>query len=102
MLTRLRKKYQSKVDEVANYFNTLFHQKDQEYSFELTFNPDRISFGISLGDKALNYDAQSTGFQYFFNMFFNYFYNRTIVPGDVLIMDEPGTHLTVEGQEHCD
>lgn len=98
-LTNLNRKFTSKVDELAERFNKLFMQKGQKYKFELRFENNLISFGLSLDETPLDYPKQSTGFQYFFDLFFNYLYNTEIEPGDILIMDEPGTHLHVSGQE---
>ena len=100
VLTTFAKKYQAKVDEIAERFNKLyFLALSTKYSFELIFSQEHISFGIKLGDAALNFEKQSTGFQWFFDLFFNYLNNHDLKPGDILVMDEPGTCLHVRGQE---
>ncbi len=100
VLTTFAKKYQAKVDEIAERFNKLyFLTPSAKYSFELIFSQEHISFGIKLGDTALNFEKQSTGFQWFFDLFFNYMNNHDVKPGDILVMDEPGTCLHVRGQE---
>ena len=49
-------------------------------------------------EDAINLEYQSTCFKWFFNLFFNFLTNNKLNPGDIVIMDEPATHLHVQGQ----
>jgi predicted ATP-dependent endonuclease of OLD family len=99
VLSVIEAKYKPKVDEIAARFNTLYNQGKEKYIFELRFDRDEISFGVSLNDTPLNYSKQSTGFKWFFDLFFNYLNNTSFNPGDILVMDEPGIRLHIHGQE---
>ena len=80
------------------------------YQFDLFFNDESISFEINLvcQDKNSNnpnmiipliFEEQSTGFQYFFNLYFGLLIgqNDKLKSGDVVLMDEPGSNLHVQG-----
>lgn len=42
-------------------------------------------------------EYQSTGFRWFFNLYFNFLCSNQLKSGDIVIMDEPATHLHPQG-----
>ena len=106
--------YQEKVkkdlENIATNFNQLFKVNGYLYKFDLFFGDDSINFEINLvvqdskedNDNKiipLDFEEQSTGFQYFFNLYFGLLIsqNDKLKKGDVVLMDEPGSNLHVEG-----
>lgn len=45
----------------------------------------------------LSYDLQSIGFKWFFSLYFSNVL-KNLKPGDILLFDEPGVHLHINGQ----
>ena len=98
------------LKRISANFNNLFKVSDYLYQFDLFFNDESISFEINLvcQDKNSNnpnmiipliFEEQSTGFQYFFNLYFGLLIgqNDKLKSGDVVLMDEPGSNLHVQG-----
>jgi len=98
------KKYAAKVnkeipEQISKRFNDMyFCGEDEEYSFELDLESNRVEVCLYRGDAPLILDNQSTGFRWFFDFFFNFVYNEDLTPGSIIVMDEPATNLHVSGQ----
>jgi energy-coupling factor transporter ATP-binding protein EcfA2 len=99
VLRKFQKKIDPELDKITERFNSFYGSSTSKYSFELEFLPGEISFGLARDDKALNFQKQSTGFVWFFDLFFNALSVKPLNPGDILVLDEPGTCLTVHAQE---
>ena len=97
LLSNLEKEINKKLKPISDDFNKLYYT-DNNYSFKLTLESEKIFFEINKEDKALNLDYQSTGFRWFFNLYFNLLCKNSLNPGDILMMDEPATNLHVKGQ----
>ena len=98
LLSSLEKDLNSKISKIADDFNKLYYEKEEKYSFSFRLETNRISFNIEKGGSPLNLDYQSTGFRWFFSLYFNLLSKVELKPGDILLMDEPGTSLHVKGQ----
>ena len=82
-------------------FNDLydFYNKDKGiYKFEIHFEEHKISLGIRKNGYPLNLNEQSEGFRKFFNFFFNFLYADTVGDGDIVLIDEAETHLSIPAQ----
>ncbi|MGL5617578.1 MAG: AAA family ATPase [Metamycoplasmataceae bacterium] len=91
--------------DVSNKFNELYSLSNEKYIFELRRKEKNNIYRLSLflQDKnnenvMINLDEQSWGFKWFFNFFFNVFSNKMPYPGDIILLEEPGVNLHVEGQ----
>lgn len=98
LLSSLEKDLNSKISKIADDFNKLYYEKEEKYSFSFRLETNKISFNIEKGGFPLNLDYQSTGFRWFFSLYFNLLSKVELKPGDILLMDEPGTSLHVKGQ----
>ena len=93
------------ISAIADEFNRLYSIKEYIYNFEIKLDENKITFNIYrkntiTGDKnPLDINHQSTGFQWFFDFFFNVLADKNLKPGDIILMDEPATHLHTQGQE---
>lgn len=86
-----------KLEKVAERFNKLYLFEKNKYIFKIYLDTNQISFSILLNQLPLNFDSQSTGFKWFFNFYFTLLSQKSISPGDIIIMDEPATNLHVLG-----
>ena len=88
----------NRLKNVAEDFNRLYCLETVRYEFEIDLESSNIYFNIYNGEKAVSLDYQSTGFKWFFNLYFNLLNSKTVSVGDIILMDEPATHLHVKGQ----
>ena len=83
-------------------FNELYYgSKDGEkYNFQILLDEETISLMITRGKNslALAIQEQSTGFRKFFGMFFDFLFQSTISEGDIVLIDEVETHLSIPVQ----
>jgi len=83
-------------------FNELYYgTKDGEkYNFQILLDEETISLMITRGKNslALAVGEQSTGFKKFFGMFFDFLFQSTINEGDIVLIDEVETHLSIPVQ----
>lgn len=100
-LHKMQKDIQKKLDKISAKFNELYFAKEDQYKFTIVFESGAVFFGMARGkeEEAIVLEYQSTGFRWFFNLFFNFLANNTLEAGDIVIMDEPATHLHVQGQK---
>lgn len=98
---KMKEKIAEKLAPVASEFNRLYGTENDPYSFSVSFDPYDVSFGLARGKgkDPIMLDYQSTGFKWFFNLFFNCLNEGTLAPGDIIVMDEPATHLHPQGQQ---
>ncbi len=96
-LTTLEKKINKKLEKISDDFNNLYFADDNKYRFSITLETNNIFFELFRGESDLSLDYQSTGFKWFFNLYFNLLNETELQPGDIIIMDEPATHLHIKG-----
>lgn len=99
ILTKLEKEMNEKVQSVADKFNAIYKLDDNSYKFAFRAESSELSLTIFKNDEPLTLSYQSTGFRWFFNLYFNLLTKATLKRGDIIIMDEPATHLHVQGQK---
>lgn len=99
VLSQLENKINKKLSTVSAKFNKLYFIEDATYTFKIDLESEKIFFSLFRGEQTISLDYQSTGFRWFFNLFFNLLNSTDLNPGDIIIMDEPATHLHVKGQK---
>ncbi|MBO6104055.1 hypothetical protein J6P04_03345 [bacterium] len=95
---------------MSDCFNSIFKASGYLYEFALFFNEETISFEINLvkqnhQEEDTNkiipciFEEQSATFRSFFNLYFGLLIGNThhLKTGDVILMDEPISHLNVVG-----
>ena len=87
-----------KLEKVADDFNRMYSTGKSQYKFEIDLETDRVYFNVSNGELPVSLDNQSAGFRWFFDLYFNLLSKKTLMRGDIIIMDEPATNLHVMGQ----
>ena len=97
LLRQLSLSINKKLHTLENDFNTLYLEKNNKYTFNISFESESFYFEIYKGSNSLNLDYQSTGFRWFFDIYFNLLTSTSLKRGDILIMDEPATNLHVKG-----
>ena len=100
ILSRLEKKVNKELNKINNRFNKLYFISNDKYKFTLRLESSRIMFGMARGknEEPIRLEYQSTGFRWFFDFYFNIIANNNLKPGDIVIMDEPATHMHPQGQ----
>ena len=99
ILKKLETQLNKKVETVSKKFNSIYKLDDGCYEFTFRVDGGSISLIISKNEEPATLAFQSTGFRWFFNLYFNLISRNTMQPGDIIIMDEPATHLHVQGQQ---
>lgn len=95
-----------KLEEIVNKkFNELYFQDlgTQKYNFSIKLEKDEIYLSIEKNGDIIALSQQSVGFKWFFNLFFNFLYTDEfkaykLKAGDIVLMDEPGIHLSIPGR----
>ena len=90
-----------KLEEIVNKkFNELYFQDlgTQKYNFSIKLEKDEIYLSIEKNGDIIALSQQSVGFKWFFNFFFNFLYTNELKAGDIVLMDEPGIHLSIPGR----
>lgn len=98
VLKQLEKKLNKKLAKISSDFNKLYYLENNKYSFNLDLESETIYFSIFRNEQSLYLDYQSTGFKWFFNLYFGLLNSIELSTGDIIIMDEPATHLHPKGQ----
>lgn len=98
ILSREENQINKKLKNISEKFNRLYYLEENNFSFMINLDSDKIYFSIFRGEQALTLDYQSAGFKWFFNLFFNLLNTTDLNSGDIIIMDEPATNLHVKGQ----
>ena len=98
VLKQLEKKLNKKLAKISSDFNKLYYLENNKYSFNLDLESETIYFSIFRNEQSLSLDYQSTGFKWFFNLYFGLLNSIELNTGDIIIMDEPATHLHPKGQ----
>lgn len=100
ILDKLKMDLNKKMAEINKRFNDMYFAENDKYEFSITPSENAISFGMARGKdhEPIMLDFQSTGFKWFFNLFFNFLCSNGLHAGDIIIMDEPATHLHPSGQ----
>lgn len=102
IFNKLKTIYNSKLNELNEQFNKMYcTSSDNKYKFTLDFDANNVSFGLARGKDGddITLEYQSTGFRWFFNLFFNFLSTNVLKAGDIVVMDEPATHLHPDGQK---
>lgn len=102
LLTEYERKINKDLELISRDFNKLFYFSDKKnndkYKFEIKLDKDgTISILIFKGDTSINLDYQSTGFKWFMNFYIDLLCNSSFEKRDIIIIDEPGVHLHVDG-----
>lgn len=98
-LKKLEDQLNQKIGVVSKKFNSLYQFGNDYYKFAFRAESTKLSLIISKNDQPLTLNYQSTGFRWFFNLYFNFLSKNSLKAGDIVIMDEPATHLHVRGQQ---
>lgn len=98
-LRKLETKLNEKVAVISKKFNSIYKLDDGCYEFAFRVESALLSLIISKNEEPVTLAFQSTGFHWFFNLYFNLLSRNTMQPGDIIVMDEPATHLHVQGQQ---
>ena len=98
VLRQLEKKLNKKLAKISSDFNKLYYLENNKYSFSIDLESETIYFSIFRNEQSLSLDYQSTGFKWFFNLYFGLLNSIELNTGDIIIMDEPATHLHPKGQ----
>ena len=98
VLKQLEKKLNKKLAKISSDFNKLYYLENNKYSFSIDLESETIYFSIFRNEQSLSLDYQSTGFKWFFNLYFGLLNSIELNTGDIIIMDEPATHLHPKGQ----
>lgn len=98
ILGKLEKELNKKAASIAKKFNSIYKLDEAHYRFSFRAESNKFSLCIFKNDEPLTLSFQSTGFRWFFNLYFNLLAKHNMNPGDILIMDEPATHLHIAGQ----
>ena len=98
VLKQLEKKLNKKLAKTSSDFNKLYYLENNKYSFNIDLESETIYFSIFRNEQSLYLDYQSTGFKWFFNLYFGLLNSIELNTGDIIIMDEPATHLHPKGQ----
>lgn len=100
ILNKIKKTVNSKITNLNDEFNRLYFADNDKYEFTIELESNNISFGMARGDNEdpIMIEYQSTGFRWFFNLYFKFLCGSKLNPGDIVIMDEPATHLHPQGQ----
>lgn len=100
ILNKIKKTVNSKIINLNDEFNRLYFADNDKYKFTIELESNNISFGMARGDNEdpIMIEYQSTGFRWFFNLYFKFLCGSKLNPGDIVIMDEPATHLHPQGQ----
>lgn len=99
ILEKLEKQLNKKIAVISKKFNSIYQFGNDCYKFAFRAESSKLSLIITKNDEPLTLDYQSTGFRWFFNLYFNLLANNDLKAGDIVIMDEPATHLHVRGQQ---
>lgn len=90
------------MENLTEPFNELYYGKNlgTRYNFSISLEEDSIQLIITKdGDPlALALKEQSVGFRKFFSMFFKFVYQGSFGIGDVVLIDEIETHLSIPVQ----
>lgn len=100
ILNKIKKIVNSKITNLNDEFNRLYFADNDKYEFTIELESNNICFGMARGDNEdpIMIEYQSTGFRWFFNLYFKFLCGSKLNPGDIVIMDEPATHLHPQGQ----
>jgi energy-coupling factor transporter ATP-binding protein EcfA2 len=82
----------------ADLFNRIFKLEKLAYSFQVFLYESTIAFGILQDNESRNIEDESDGFRWFFDFFFNFRCGNKLNPGDIVLIEEPGTALHIEGR----
>ena len=101
ILNKLEKHFLKKLEQINERFNKMYLVSEDKYKFTLRFDSSEINFGIARGknEDPLTIEYQSVGFKWFFNFYFNFIGANKLKAGDIVLMDEPATNLSPDGQQ---
>ncbi|WP_120805103.1 AAA family ATPase [Helicobacter pylori] len=108
LLEKELKKMGEKINKKFNESYCINPDDEHRYVFEFCLQEQHfLHIKIKRDNEYLELAKQSTGFQWFFNLFFNFLYkhhhNYKRVPTNygerIVVMDEPATHLSVPARK---
>ncbi len=82
-------------------FNEVYYKtvNNEIYEFEVIFEAESISLGITKNGEPISLSEQSIGFKKFFNLFFNFLHQDNVRNGDIVLIDEVENHLSIPAQK---
>ena len=90
------------LTQISQHFNTLYGIKKSEdgYRFEVSIEKDRIALEIYKGkqSKPLSLEKQSASFRKIFNLMFGIIQMDSLQEGDMILIDDVETHLSIYAQ----
>ncbi|WP_104748901.1 hypothetical protein [Helicobacter cetorum] len=118
LLYELKKELKKMGEKISKEFNESYcinPNDEHRYIFEFRLKKQRfLHIRIKRDNEYLELDKQSTGFQWFFNLFFNFLYpykyhkkgvdrelekNISYDNNNIVVMDEPATSLSVPARQ---
>ncbi|MWV61092.1 hypothetical protein DCO58_11470 [Helicobacter saguini] len=87
---------------ITQEFNKLYKKNGSDiYEFNFALSQNQISLEIFTNEKKVvkELDLQSSGFQWFFNLFFGLLYGKGLQKDSIVIMDEPAHNLSVPSRK---
>ena len=86
-------------EKINTRFNEMYCLDQDTYSFKIKLSETKISFIMSKNTEPLELSKQSVGFRKFFALFFNFLYQTKHNKGDIVLIDEAESHLSVPAQK---
>lgn len=86
---------------ISKRFNNLFYNDDSSeiYDFRMSCEEQKISFELYKNQEPIELEKQSEGFQFYFSFFFNFLQQHKVSKGDIVLIDEAETHLSIPAQK---
>lgn len=97
-MRKMEEEINKKLCVINNDFNNLYSFSNSNYKFEIILSDEEIYLNILKNSEPVVLDLQSEGFNWFFSLYFNVLSSNELNKGDIIIIDEPGIHLHVNGQ----
>lgn len=100
-LNKIKNNINKKLVNINKEFNKLYFADNDKYKFGIELTATNLAFSMARGDdeEPIMIEYQSTGFKWFFDFYFNFIASDSLHTGDIIVMDEPATHLHPEGQK---
>jgi len=99
---RAEKNINERIKNALNKrFNEVYYKtvNNEIYEFEVIFEAESISLGITKNGEPISLSEQSIGFKKFFNLFFNFLHQDNVRNGDIVLIDEVENHLSIPAQK---
>lgn len=98
MKNEINKKLDASIKETFyKEFNELANKlfRKHEYDFKFDIEGEYIKLLIERDNEPITLSEQSEGFRWFFEFFFQSYFIYDLQAGDIILIDEPDTHLSI-------